>query len=78
MAYGITGVQVHDAWFVAAMNVHMVTHLLTFNVTDFARTPVSRSSTRKPSSGSADSAVLQKEKKCSEHADPFTRPREPQ
>jgi predicted nucleic acid-binding protein len=37
--HGIAGVQVHDARLVAAMSVHGVTHLLTFNVPDFARYP---------------------------------------
>jgi predicted nucleic acid-binding protein len=39
VAHAIEGVQVHDTRIVAAMNVHSVTHLLTFNVTDFARFP---------------------------------------
>src|SRR5947209_1101668 len=34
MAHGVSGVQVHDARIIAAMNVHGVTHLLTFNATD--------------------------------------------
>lgn len=33
----VSGVQVHDARLVAAMLVHGVTHILTFNTTDFAR-----------------------------------------
>ena len=33
--YGIIGKQVHDARLVAQLNVHGVTHLLTFNVGDF-------------------------------------------
>jgi len=33
----VSGVQVHDARLVAAMTVHSVTHILTFNVTDFMR-----------------------------------------
>ena len=33
----VSGAQVHDARLVAAMHVHQVTHLLTFNVRDFAR-----------------------------------------
>jgi predicted nucleic acid-binding protein len=33
----VTGVQVHDARLVAAMQVHGVPHLLTFNVADFRR-----------------------------------------
>ena len=35
--YDVSGVQVHDARLVAAMMVHSVTHILTFNVTDFVR-----------------------------------------
>jgi predicted nucleic acid-binding protein len=35
--HSISGVQVHDARLVAAMNVHAVVNLLTFNVTDFGR-----------------------------------------
>ena len=35
--FGISGVQVHDARLVAAMRVHSVTHILTFNVIDFVR-----------------------------------------
>ncbi len=34
---GVMGKQVHDARLVAAMLVYNVTHLLTFNVQDFAR-----------------------------------------
>jgi predicted nucleic acid-binding protein len=34
---GVSGVQVHDARLVAAMLVHGVTHILTFNVADFNR-----------------------------------------
>ncbi|MBD2212372.1 type II toxin-antitoxin system VapC family toxin [Nostoc linckia FACHB-104] len=37
VAYGIRGVNVHDARLVAAMLVHGLTHILTFNVIDFAR-----------------------------------------
>ena len=39
VAYGVLGVQVHDAPLVAAMHVHGVTHLLTLNEQDFARYP---------------------------------------
>ena len=39
MAHRVAGVQVHDARLVAGMNVHGVTHLLTFNVGDFGRFP---------------------------------------
>jgi len=35
--HGVTGVKVHDARLVAAMNVHGVRRLLTFNAGDFAR-----------------------------------------
>jgi predicted nucleic acid-binding protein len=35
--FGISGVQVHDARIAAAMLVHQVTHILTFNTSDFAR-----------------------------------------
>jgi predicted nucleic acid-binding protein len=34
---GVSGVQVHDARLAAAMYVHGVNHILTFNVTDFSR-----------------------------------------
>ena len=37
VAYGISGVQVDDARLVAAMRVHGITHLLTFNQADFVR-----------------------------------------
>lgn len=36
-ALGIVGKQVHDARLVAVCHAHAVTHLLTFNVADFAR-----------------------------------------
>jgi predicted nucleic acid-binding protein len=35
--FGVSGVQVHDARIVAAMLVHQVAHILTFNTPDFAR-----------------------------------------
>lgn len=35
--YGVSGVQVHDARLVAAMNVHGIHHLLTLNDRDFSR-----------------------------------------
>lgn len=35
--FGVSGVQVHDARIVAAMLVHQVTHILTFNTSDFTR-----------------------------------------
>jgi hypothetical protein len=37
VAYGVSGVQVHDARLVAAMNASRLTHILTFNTVDFAR-----------------------------------------
>ena len=37
IAYGVIGVNVHDARLVAAMLVHGLTHILTFNIRDFAR-----------------------------------------
>ena len=33
----VSGVQVHDTYIAAAMNVHGISHLLTFNTGDFAR-----------------------------------------
>lgn len=35
--FGVSGVQFHDARIVAAMLVHQVSHILTFNTSDFAR-----------------------------------------
>jgi predicted nucleic acid-binding protein len=35
--YRVSGVQVHDARLVAAMNSSTITHILTFNTVDFAR-----------------------------------------
>jgi predicted nucleic acid-binding protein len=35
--YGVSGVQVYDARLAAAMIIHHVTHILTFNTADFAR-----------------------------------------
>ena len=35
--YGVSGVQVHDARLAAVMLAHGITHILTFNVTDFVR-----------------------------------------
>lgn len=35
--FGVSGVQVHDARIVTAMTVHQVTHILTFNTSDFTR-----------------------------------------
>lgn len=37
LQYQVSGKQAHDARLVAAMIVHDVTHLLTFNTTDFKR-----------------------------------------
>ena len=37
VAFGVSGVQVHDARLAAAMRVYNVTHILTFNVIDFVR-----------------------------------------
>lgn len=37
VAYGVSGVQVHDARLVAAMHVHGVKRVLTFNSKDFTR-----------------------------------------
>ncbi len=37
LSFGVSGVQVHDARIVAAMLVHQVAHILTFNTLDFAR-----------------------------------------
>jgi predicted nucleic acid-binding protein len=37
ITFGVSGVQVHDASLIAAMRVHGLTELLTFNVTDFTR-----------------------------------------
>jgi hypothetical protein len=35
MQHGVTGKKAHDTRLVAAMMVHGVTHLLTFNIEDF-------------------------------------------
>jgi predicted nucleic acid-binding protein len=37
IAYAVQGKQVHDTRIVAAMNVHDITHLLTYNKNDFGR-----------------------------------------
>jgi predicted nucleic acid-binding protein len=37
LQYQVSGKQAHDARIVAAMNVHKLTHLLTFNTADFKR-----------------------------------------
>ncbi|MBI1791452.1 MAG: PIN domain-containing protein [Acidobacteria bacterium] len=39
VALGVSGKKTHDARIVAAMAVHGVTHILTFNADDFARYP---------------------------------------
>lgn len=39
VAHGVSGVQAHDARIAAALRVHRVTRLLTFNPQDFARYP---------------------------------------
>jgi predicted nucleic acid-binding protein len=39
VTHAVMGAQVHDARLVAAMSVHGVTHLLTLNISDFARYP---------------------------------------
>ena len=36
---GVSGAQVHDTRLAAAMRIHGLTHLLTFNVRDFSRFP---------------------------------------
>lgn len=35
--HSVSGKQVHDTRLVAAMNIHQITHLLTFNTADFKR-----------------------------------------
>ena len=37
ITYKVMGIQVHDAHLVAAMEVHGILHVLTFNVQDFQR-----------------------------------------
>lgn len=37
--HGVSGKKTHDARLIAAMNVHGVTHILTFNIKDFERYP---------------------------------------
>ena len=39
VAHSVQGVVIHDARLVAAMNIHNVTHILTFNKADFQRYP---------------------------------------
>lgn len=38
-SYGVKGKQVHDARLAASLQRHCATHLLTFNISDFARYP---------------------------------------
>ncbi len=37
LQYSVSGIQVHGARIAAAMYVHGISHILTFNVTDFSR-----------------------------------------
>jgi predicted nucleic acid-binding protein len=37
VAHSVSGKQVHDTRIVAAMNIHKIAHLLTFNADDFKR-----------------------------------------
>ncbi|MFM6282248.1 MAG: PIN domain nuclease, partial [Dolichospermum sp.] len=37
ITHSVIGINVHDAKLVAAMLVHGITHILTFNTKDFAR-----------------------------------------
>lgn len=37
LKHGVIGTKVHDARLVAAMNVHGIRHILTFNIADFKR-----------------------------------------
>ena len=37
VSFGVSGVQVHDARIAAAMSVHKIIHILTFNTSDFSR-----------------------------------------
>jgi len=39
VTYGVSGAQVHDARLVAVMRVYGLTHVLTFNPSDFTRYP---------------------------------------
>jgi predicted nucleic acid-binding protein len=39
LAIGVSGRQVHDARLAAVMRAHGVTHILTFNASDFTRYP---------------------------------------
>lgn len=39
VAHSVLGVVIHDARLAAAMNVHGITHILTFNKSDFQRYP---------------------------------------
>ncbi|MBX9257628.1 type II toxin-antitoxin system VapC family toxin [Desmonostoc muscorum CCALA 125] len=42
VTYSVSGVQVHDARLVASMKANGVTHILTFNTSDFTRYAVER------------------------------------
>jgi predicted nucleic acid-binding protein len=37
VTYNVSGVQVHDAHLIASMKANSVTHILTFNISDFTR-----------------------------------------
>jgi predicted nucleic acid-binding protein len=39
VTYSVSGKPVYDARIVAAMNVHRITHILTFDATGFSRYP---------------------------------------
>ena len=39
VSYGVSGKKTHDARLVAAMAIHGITHILTFNTEDFTRYP---------------------------------------
>lgn len=39
LQHSVSGTKTHDARLVAAMNVHGITHILTFNGSDFSRYP---------------------------------------
>jgi predicted nucleic acid-binding protein len=39
ITHSVMGVEIHDAKLVASMNVYGITHLVTFNITDFNRYP---------------------------------------
>lgn len=56
VAYGVMGVQVHDAGLVAIMLAHGITHILTLNGSDFTRyagiVPISQGNLSPPSQAS--------------------------